>query len=280
MITVNQVCGDMDAYYQDTSSGYPEGYVDQRLVTGRAAYGIFGDTSAAAPKVSGSAILFKQWLLEHSDLGTADLPGAIYAGLLNMTDRYTDSDTLRAQPIWGLGRFGLRAYGEASGATFSHFKVGKVELVEDESVTIPVGPFRGTFDRLDAAVWWYEPMTGSTEEKPAVWAFLVVRQEDGSGYEVLDWTNNYNGIGREQHVSLTFSSSAIREWEARRPCLDKAGPYFVILLLTDVDPGDSEVSRELYYAISAELGTTSGSVCDSGVSHLVRCSSRLKNWYI
>ena len=198
-------------------------YVDGTVLAsdGRPRYNEIGATSGAAPHVSGAALLLKEQMRDvWGDL--AEQPGVLLCNLLNMADRYVGrSDTLRPQPRWGLGRFRLRDFTGANGAR-SKWVTTVLELDDpgvesgQSGVLVDLNSARGSdgslhevprgVRRLDVVVWWDERNTAADQTKAAVDVYLIRRDPDVGGWHVWDRSDNDNGRGGEQVVSLTFDN--------------------------------------------------------------------------
>ncbi len=290
VLTPNQVCG--AASSSPLSTG---GWTDQQTLTGYSAYGDHGASSAATPKVAGSTLLLKDWYIgkfgDH-----ANQPGRLICNILNMADRYNDSGggavqtSLRAQPYWGLGRFRLREWGSEARSirTAGFFLTAHVTLgssgVWSYDVSQTTGVVGSQVSRLNALVWWDEPNTGTGQQKPVVYLYLV----DDSG-TVLDYSNNDNGLGGEQVVSLTFDKAV-----EPKPCPTGGSALTLYLFVAGDVPadGDDETesyygeTREFYISCTWEVGPDDSLVdCSDGAFPFVRavfgpgdtCASRVSN---
>lgn len=91
--------------------------------------------------------------------------------------------------------------------------------------------------RLNVLVWWDEPNTGSGQSKASASVYLV----DDSG-TVLDFSNNDNGVGGEQVVSLTFDKSV-----EPKPRPTGGGPLKLYLFVSGDIPADGDDETDSYY---------------------------------
>ncbi len=294
LVTPNQICGAASGF------GYATGIVvDGQWWDGYSRYGIHGASSAAAPRVSGATILFKEWYI--SKFGDhANQAGRLICNILNMGDRFNTSgggavqSSLRPQPFWGLGHFRLHEWGSENRVvrTAGFFLTASVTLGSNGYHLLDIsqtnGIVSGHVRRLNALVWWDEPNTGSGQTKPHVSLYLI----GGGAGLVQDYSNNENGLGREQMVSLTFDSAS-----EPKPCPTGGVPLWLLLSVDGaIEPdGDDQTdavyndTREFFISCTWEVGTDDTLVdCDGGtvvvgpvISKVVvasdTCSSRISN---
>ncbi len=243
LVVQGGTCGSMAAY--DLCQDYPctpgtTAWIEPTRFGYNAIYDIFGATSGAAPKITGAALLFKEWYLDTFG-SSGNEPGRIVANILNMTDRYTGgASTLQPVPRYGLGRFRLKDWDSSrlSTARAGLFLTTSVRLAGNQLIDLDLGSVdTGTISlrvrRLNVVVWWDEPNTGShlvfdgfkapelaADTKPLVYVFLQKYDPTAATYTTVDYAHNDNGVGGEQMVSLTFDNS-----DPRKPCMTGGGAY-------------------------------------------------------
>lgn len=195
-------------------------------------YGGDGASSAAAPKLSGSAALLKSWYLTQFG-DHANQPGRLMANLLNMADRYVKVDQLQPYPFWGTGRFRLRAWGSDwwAGVGAGRFQTSRVVLGTEEAVSFDIGDtatgqIPTDVQRLNILAWWDEPNTGEevaegsfTNQEKAVFYLFLFR-----GAALIDVAISDNDNGGESMVSMAFDNTS-----DRLPCIE-GGEVFTLEL--------------------------------------------------
>lgn len=185
-----------------------------------------GQTSATAPRVAGSALIFKHWYLAQYG-SIANTAGHIIVNLLNFADGFAkvERSGLRASvPYegWGLGRLGLRLYpsaGDTSGPTWgttSRAVVSGVSWMID--ITGGSGSLPSGVRHLRITAWWLEVNTGDHEIKADIQLILIYRDKAGDG--IVDYVKS----DKEHVLRMQYDRD-----DATFDCPPGAGPVYLIL---------------------------------------------------
>lgn len=135
-----------------------------------------GATSAAAPRVAGSAALVKHWMLDAHGPLVGNVPGSVIAAVLNMADGYAFSLDPRERaevptPSYGLGRLQMRLLTPAGmDGDFGYGNMA-VNMGGNQSVDFVVAVPDATV-RFVMTIWWAELNVGGGERKAEVTATL------------------------------------------------------------------------------------------------------------
>ncbi len=141
-------------------------------------YGRMGATSGTAPRVAGSALLFKHYDLDQHG-SVANAPGRTLVGMLNFADGFALDTSLAGDPRgvpplpgWGLGRLRMRLYASGGLGGVGDSGIESFRLHDGECVSFDLGTLRGTVPsavrRIRITAWWLEVNTGVDEEKAEI----------------------------------------------------------------------------------------------------------------
>lgn len=150
-----------------------------------------GGTSSTAPRMAGSAVLFKHWLIEQYGW-VGNFAGYIVAGLLNFADGYatrTPSTIARDDPPaswWGLGRFRMRLFSDAqqtsaralhgfTAVALSTRTTATIDLTDGGRHLLP-----RNVRHLRITAWWLDVNTDEGESK-AAFLMRVVSDDSSTG---------------------------------------------------------------------------------------------------
>jgi len=178
-------------------------------------YELHGQTSATAPRVAGSALIFKHWYLEQYG-SIANFAGRIIVNILNFADGYA-LGSLGAHhgigrvdppaPGWGLGRLRLRLYSDAQNDSGPHWGTtsrgvytgawSSIDLT-DGAGTLPVG-----IRHLRITAWWLEVNTGVdaagvAEPKSEIDLYLSYKDSTGA------WVTDTVGTSTEHVLRMQY----------------------------------------------------------------------------
>lgn len=264
---ISQTCGVASA--MDSFLGEEDGYEKH------------GQTSATAPRVAGSALVFKHWYLEQVG-SLANHPGRIIVNVLNFADGFAMDGSSRVQaqdlpyPGWGLGRLRLRLYSDPQDWTGpqwgTHSYVVWTGSVTTIDITGGTGELPKGLRHLRITAWWLEVNTGALDTKAHITLSLSYTGSSGRTR-----TQDADNDGIEQALRIQFD----RDDDTFR--CPPSGP--VTLTLTGVDvpwearsayePGGPIVPwRIVYVAWFWEIGEDPTTITCPGAAPTVstRCS--------